>query len=203
MDLTTPDLEQKFKPDIVAETKLPLSAFNNYFSFGVDAYISLLFDLARRKNPEKFKTRCQNRNYYFGQGSKQWFKRQFQDLMKTVTIHCDGVDLTEYIRVQDPQAVIFLNINSYGGGADPWNKGSRNAKVSQSFSDGLIEVVAMRSCDLACLQLGRKCKAITQVWSKSSFLPFYIVSKKRRTCFPFRSVLMVSQQRFFGLSCKH
>jgi hypothetical protein len=57
-------------------------------------------------------------------------------------LQCDGKDLTGEIESKKLQGVLFLNINSYAGGTNPW--GARpGADHRQSFSDMWIEVVGI------------------------------------------------------------
>lgn len=57
------------------------------------------------------------------------------------SLQCDGKDYASEIESKRLQGVLFLNINSYAGGTNPW--GARPGDHRQSFSDGWIEVVGI------------------------------------------------------------
>jgi hypothetical protein len=58
-------------------------------------------------------------------------------------VQCDGVDLTAEIESKRLQGVLFLNINSYAGGTNPWGARQAAGEHKQSFSDKWIEVVGI------------------------------------------------------------
>ncbi|XP_009698465.1 PREDICTED: diacylglycerol kinase zeta-like, partial [Cariama cristata] len=60
-----PDANPEDK-DEAATDKLPLDVFNNYFSLGFDARVTLEFHESREANPEKFNSRFRNKMFYAG-----------------------------------------------------------------------------------------------------------------------------------------
>ena len=143
-------------------TKLPLNIFNNYFGIGLDAHIQFQFHTGREAKPEKFNSRAYNKFIYFKGGLYDTFEQKYKNLSKFVELTCDGEDYTEKIREQKIHCIVFLNIRSYSGGANPWGS-QQGASRPAAMDDGFIEVVGLFSAPtMAALQVGLTGKRICQ-----------------------------------------
>ncbi|XP_039769183.1 diacylglycerol kinase iota isoform X1 [Ornithorhynchus anatinus] len=148
--------------------KLPLSVFNNYFSLGFDAHVTLEFHESREANPEKFNSRFRNKMFYAGAAFSDFLQRSSRDLSKHVKVVCDGTDLTPKIQELKFQCIVFLNIPRYCAGTMPWgNPGEHRDFEPQRHDDGYIEVIGFTMASLAALQVGghgerlHQCREVT------------------------------------------
>uniref|UniRef100_W5LCM7 Diacylglycerol kinase n=1 Tax=Astyanax mexicanus TaxID=7994 RepID=W5LCM7_ASTMX len=146
--------------------KLPLNVFNNYFSLGFDAHVTLEFHESRA-NPEKFNSRFRNKMFYAGAAFSDFLQRSSRDLSKHVKVVCDGTDLTAKIQELKFQCIVFLNI-PYCAGTMPWgNTGDHRDFEPQRHDDGYIEVIGFTMASLAALQVGghgerlHQCREVT------------------------------------------
>uniref|UniRef100_A0AAX7TID0 Diacylglycerol kinase n=1 Tax=Astatotilapia calliptera TaxID=8154 RepID=A0AAX7TID0_ASTCA len=134
--------------------KLPLNVFNNYFSLGFDAHVTLEFHESREANPEKFNSRFRNKMFYAGVSVPDDFLSAHTST-DTQTFGCDGTDLTPKIQELKFQCIVFLNIPRYCAGTMPWgNTGDHRDFEPQRHDDGCIEVIGFTMASLAALQVG-------------------------------------------------
>uniref|UniRef100_A0A8D0FMD9 Diacylglycerol kinase n=1 Tax=Strix occidentalis caurina TaxID=311401 RepID=A0A8D0FMD9_STROC len=110
---------------------------NNYCGLGIDAELSLDFHHAREEEPGKFNSRFHNKGVYVKVG--------LQKISHTRNLHKDiklQVDQHE-VELPSIEGLIFINIPSWGSGADLWGSESDNRFEKPRIDDGLLEVVGV------------------------------------------------------------
>uniref|UniRef100_A0A3P9L0P7 Diacylglycerol kinase n=1 Tax=Oryzias latipes TaxID=8090 RepID=A0A3P9L0P7_ORYLA len=154
--------------------KLPIDVFNNYFSLGFDAHVTLGFHESREANPEKFNSRFKNKMFYAGTAFSDFLSGSSKDLAKHIKVVCDGNDLTAKVQEMKLQCLLFLNIPRYCAGTTPWGHPSEHQDFEpQRHDDGCIEVIGFTMTSLATLQVGghgerlHQCKEVTLTTFKS------------------------------------
>ncbi|XP_065145529.1 diacylglycerol kinase zeta isoform X3 [Paramisgurnus dabryanus] len=154
--------------------KLPLDVFNNYFSLGFDAHVTLEFHESREANPEKFNSRFKNKMFYAGTAFSDFLMGSSKDLAKHIRVVCDGTDLTSKVQDLKLQCLVFLNIPRYCAGTMPWGNPSEHHDFEpQRHDDGCIEVIGFTMTSLATLQVGghgerlNQCREVTLTTFKS------------------------------------
>uniref|UniRef100_A0A8C5TD49 Diacylglycerol kinase n=1 Tax=Malurus cyaneus samueli TaxID=2593467 RepID=A0A8C5TD49_9PASS len=122
---------------ILLDAEEPAEGMNNYCGLGIDAELSLDFHHAREEEPGKFNSRFHNKGVYVKVG--------LQKISHTRNLHKDiklQVDQHE-VELPSIEGLIFINIPSWGSGADLWGSESDNRFEKPRIDDGLLEVVGV------------------------------------------------------------
>ncbi|XP_057705596.1 diacylglycerol kinase theta-like isoform X1 [Corythoichthys intestinalis] len=110
---------------------------NNYLGVGIDAELSLDFHQARQDHPNKFSSRFHNKGVYVKVGLQKISATR--SLHRELQLRVDDRD----VPLPSIEGLIFLNIPSWGSGADLWGSEGDARYAKPSMSDGLLEVVGV------------------------------------------------------------
>ncbi|XP_077589720.1 diacylglycerol kinase theta [Stigmatopora nigra] len=110
---------------------------NNYLGVGIDAELSLDFHQARQDHPNKFSSRFHNKGVYVKVGLQKIIATR--SLHRELQLRVDDRD----VPLPNIEGLIFLNIPSWGSGADLWGSEVDARFAKPNFADGLLEVVGV------------------------------------------------------------
>ncbi|XP_051053998.1 diacylglycerol kinase theta isoform X3 [Phodopus roborovskii] len=122
----------------VVDTEPPkIVQMSNYCGIGIDAELSLDFHQAREEEPGKFTSRFHNKGVYVRVG--------LQKISHSRSLHKEIRLQVEQQEVELPniEGLIFINIPSWGSGADLWGSDSDSRFEKPRIDDGLLEVVGV------------------------------------------------------------
>ncbi|XP_073094008.1 diacylglycerol kinase theta isoform X3 [Manis javanica] len=132
------DAHQASGADGVANVEPPkVVQMSNYCGIGIDAELSLDFHQAREEEPRKFTSRFHNKGVYVRVG--------LQKISHSRGLHREIRLQVEQQEVELPsiEGLIFINIPSWGSGADLWGSDSDSRFEKPRMDDGLLEVVGV------------------------------------------------------------
>jgi diacylglycerol kinase (ATP) len=118
----------------------------NYLSLGADALVELRFNQLRWAAPERYTSRLGNFKAHIVVGTKYMMSGKpirIVDHVESLVVDDKPIDLPKAL-----QALIFLNIPSYGAGTQPWGlpKSPRSgAPRPMLVNDGQFEVIGLKS----------------------------------------------------------
>ncbi|XP_038626424.1 diacylglycerol kinase theta isoform X1 [Tachyglossus aculeatus] len=110
---------------------------NNYCGIGIDAELSLDFHHAREEEPGKFTSRFHNKGVYVKVGLQKI--SHTRNLHKEIKLQVDQHE----VELPNIEGLIFINIPSWGSGADLWGSDNDSRFEKPRIDDGLLEVVGV------------------------------------------------------------
>ncbi|EPQ20451.1 Diacylglycerol kinase theta [Myotis brandtii] len=110
---------------------------SNYCGIGIDAELSLDFHQAREEEPSKFTSRFHNKGVYVRVGLQKM--NHARSLHKEIRLQVEQQE----VELPSIEGLIFINIPSWGSGADLWGSDSDSRFEKPRMDDGLLEVVGV------------------------------------------------------------
>ncbi|XP_007953967.1 diacylglycerol kinase theta [Orycteropus afer afer] len=122
----------------VADVEPPkIVQMNNYCGIGIDAELSLDFHQAREEEPGKFTSRFHNKGVYVRVGLQKM--SHSRSLHKEIRLQVGQHE----VELPSIEGLIFINIPSWGSGADLWGSDNDSRFEKPRIDDGLLEVVGV------------------------------------------------------------
>ncbi|KAH8371257.1 hypothetical protein KR093_006752, partial [Drosophila rubida] len=115
----------------------------NYFSVGVDAYITYNFHKTRESRFYLLSSRIFNKLLYFTFGTQQVMQPDCERIEQKLILHLDN----KLVELPELQSLVFLNIDSWGAGCKLCELSNSNGepRIINSISDGMMEVFGIVS----------------------------------------------------------
>ncbi|XP_032109770.1 diacylglycerol kinase theta isoform X3 [Sapajus apella] len=110
---------------------------SNYCGIGIDAELSLDFHQAREEEPGKFTSRLHNKGVYVRVGLQKI--SHSRGLHKEIRLQVERQE----VELPSIEGLIFINIPSWGSGADLWGSDNDARFEKPRMDDGLLEVVGV------------------------------------------------------------
>ncbi|KAM6220845.1 diacylglycerol kinase theta [Rhynchocyon petersi] len=110
---------------------------NNYCGIGIDAELSLDFHQAREEEPGKFTSRFHNKGVYVRVGLQKM--SHSRGLHREIRLQVGQQE----VELPSIEGLIFINIPSWGSGADLWGSDNDGRFEKPRIDDGLLEVVGV------------------------------------------------------------
>lgn len=114
-----------------------LVQMSNYCGIGIDAELSLDFHQAREEEPSRFSSRLHNKGVYVRAGLQKMSRPRALHRELRLQVGRQEVALPSL------EGLIFINIPSWGSGADLWGPDSDSRFEKPRMDDGLLEVVGV------------------------------------------------------------
>ncbi|XP_055977482.1 diacylglycerol kinase theta isoform X2 [Sorex fumeus] len=119
------------------DTRPQIVQMSNYCGIGIDAELSLDFHQAREEEPSRFTSRLHNKGMYLRAGLQKM--SHSRGLHREVRLQVGRQE----VALPSLEGLIFINIPSWGSGADLWGSDNDSRFEKPRMDDGLLEVVGV------------------------------------------------------------